>query len=105
MTSEDQVVSAPPTFRVDVRTIRSGQPRAYADSFYEADLVFSNWWISTTGPRKGTWCPPEAVVRALAEILVRDFSDTPLLLDARLEKIERVAPDTWRVLIREPYCD
>ena len=40
-------------FRVEVRTIRAGQPRAYADSVYESDIIFSNWWDSTTGEREG----------------------------------------------------
>jgi hypothetical protein len=92
-------------FRVDVEHITSGQPRPYADSIYEAELRFTNWWRSLTGPRKGTWEPKESDVRELARILVHPFEDQPTFGSAHLKSLTREAPQTWRVLIVDPYLD
>jgi hypothetical protein len=92
---------------VEMRRIRSGQLRPYGDSVYEADLVFSNYWDSTKGEQPGTWCPNEPAVRAMAKILVRHFDDDagPGGLGPYLKSIHKTGPQTWRVLIVEPYCD
>jgi len=94
-------------FRVEVRTIRAGQPRAYADSVYESDIIFSNWWDSTTGEREGNWCPHRDTVKKLAALLVHDFVDSENrhMLDPYLESISKVGPQVWKVVIIDPYCD
>lgn len=64
-------------FVIEVRMLRSGQPRAYSDSFYEAEIRFSNFWDSTTGEREGTWCPDESRAREIARLFVHGFNDAP----------------------------
>lgn len=99
-------MSEQPNKRVDVYVIQAGQPRPYADSFYEADLVFSNWWKTNTGEmRKGKWRPDEATVKAIARILVEPFADEPAWHDARLKSLAETEPGRWRVLVVQPYLD
>lgn len=66
-------------FVIEVRMLRSGQPRAYSDSFYEAEIRFSNFWDSTTGEREGTWCPDESRAREIARLFVHGFNGSRYL--------------------------
>lgn len=104
-----------PDFRVEVRRIRSGQERRYGDSVWEAELRFSNYPRMTHGTISGTWEPTEPQVKLLAKVLVCSYSVDAtgvkpiewvgLGLDSRLEVCQRIAPQVWRVIVRQPYCD
>lgn len=90
---------------IEVKILRAGQPRAYADSFYEAEIEFKNWWNSTTGEREGKWDPDENFVRQITRMMVQPYADNAEWHQARLEKIEKLGVGKWKVLVVEPYLD
>jgi len=92
--------------QIDVKILRSGQPRPYADRVYEAEITGRIWWDSLTGEREGTWTPSEAQAKVVARAFVQPFSEDPApgALDARLKTIIHI-PGGWRVVVVEPYCD
>ena len=86
---------------ITIKHIRSGQPRAYADSCYESVITFS-------GGTLGKWTPPEMTVKALAQVLVRSFvepKDSKCWVDSVLKEIKEESPGVWRIVIVEPYMD
>ena len=100
------IVNTEPTMRIDIYRNMGGGRRPYADTTYDYNIVFSNWWESTTGPRKGNWCPDEAHVKAIAKLFIKHFEDNPTYaLEPYLLKIEKIKSDTWHLIILEPYCD
>ncbi|MFA5419616.1 MAG: hypothetical protein WC341_14290 [Bacteroidales bacterium] len=90
---------------IEIKTIRAGQPRPYADSAYEAEIIFKNWWESTTGEREGSYDPDEETVKKVASLLFRRFVEKPEWHDPRLERISKTGPGKWSVLVVEPYLD
>jgi hypothetical protein len=90
---------------IEVKTLHAGQPRPYADSRYEAELTFTNYWDSTTGERQGEYDPDESVVRDLTRIFVHNFYDKPEWFNPYLKKTEKLGLGHWRVEVIEPYCD
>jgi hypothetical protein len=92
-------------FNVEVKLLHAGQPRPYADSRREAELIFKNWWDSTTGEREGNWDPEEELVRQLTKLLVADFKEKPVWHENRLQKIEKLGVGRWLVEVIEPFCD
>lgn len=92
-------------FRIDVERLSAGQPRPYADSVYECELRFTNWWTSTTGPRKGNWEPDEQLVREAVRLFVHPFKDEPTWADDKLKTLEKTGPATWRAVVISPYLD
>jgi len=92
--------------RIEIKDIRCGQPRPYADSIYEAELTFENWWDAMDGEKQGAWDPPEEFVKRVAQLLVHPFEDPPRHpLDSRLRSIVKLGRGRWRVEIVEPFCD
>jgi hypothetical protein len=91
----------------EVKILRAGQPRPYADSVYEAEIRFNNFWDSTTGERPGEWDPGEDVVKMITKAMVHCFSDKekPEWHEAILKKIFKVGRGFWFVRVEEPYCD
>ena len=101
---------------VAVKTLRAGQPRAYADSEWES-LIFTYLPnVYTTGGLVPRWITA-VEAEALARKFVHEFSDSPGPFQARLVRLEPApflsreaeAPSgtayCWRVVIRQPYCD
>lgn len=106
---------------ISVQTIRAGQPRAYADSIYEALIFCHRPNVFTTGAPAMAFITEEEA-KSLAKIFVHRFEDTPKFLEPRLVSIkpeknpcgldesstlfnwEGRAP-CWRVVINQPYCD
>lgn len=91
---------------IEVKLLRGGQARPYADSEYEAEIVFRNWWDSKTGEREGNWDPDEKRVREAARWFVCHFEDNPVsAMEPHLKSIEKLERGHWRVLVVEPYTD
>jgi hypothetical protein len=91
---------------VEVKWLRSGQPRRYADTVREAEIIVKGYVDDGTIEKQSSWDPGESVIRDLARVLVADFDDQPTHgLQHHLESIKKLAPGHWRVLIIEPYCD
>lgn len=97
-----------------VRHIRGGQPRPYADSVYESEIIFAGK-NGSTKPESYTSvlgsCPHRDVVAAIAKVLVHEFqegeSDNPF--GSQLQTLECVEKgdgfSRWRVIVVVPYCD
>jgi hypothetical protein len=98
-----------------VKWISCGQPRPYADSIYEAELIFTGKNSSTrpsaTPPFVCGCHPLEKDVLALARVLVHEWNDgsskhglSPYLDFCR--KVEEVpGVGRWRVRVVVPFCD
>jgi hypothetical protein len=97
--------------RISVETIRSGQPRPYADSVYEYLVTFEGGsrsiqegWDLPFGTRIS-----EERARPIIKSLTRGWVENPRWSDNRLESLEIIEGDnthtTFKVVIREPYLD
>lgn len=76
---------------VTVKTIRSGQPRPYADTVYESLIFCYRPSVLTTGGPVN--CPiNRKQAEQLVRIFVSDWDDEPKFLDPRLELL-RPEPD------------
>jgi hypothetical protein len=96
-----------PTDRISRQYLRTGQPRAYADSFYEARILWE--WRGTND--KGDWQP-----RPIAESVAKEML-VPLVkagvqpagegnwASPRLRECVQEAPGQWRILVVSPYTD
>lgn len=95
--------------RYTVETLRSGQPRPYADTIREFVLTIE--WIPYRNPPTAEWEPND-----LAERLVMDAARTlghgfktpeegPKWYEPRLREREKLGPGKWRFLIVEEYTD
>ncbi len=90
---------------IEIKRLRAGQPRAYADTVYESEITGRNWWDSTTGEREGNWQISEEQARELAYHFVCRYVREPRhALDTQLKTLTKI-PRGWRVVIVEPYCD
>lgn len=107
---------------IEIETVRSGQPRAYADSEDEAII---------TARREGVLMGnsifymelKEETVKTITREFFRPFKDKPETpFDAKLVMCKAIGPteemraaahprwapgqkSRWRVVVREPYCD
>lgn len=106
---------------ITIETIRHGQPRPYADSFYESRIFCHQPNVMTTNaPLLRTITRKQAEL--IARIFVSDWTDNPQFLDTRLEFLKaepnpcgleesKYKHDTeersscWRVCVRQPYND
>lgn len=101
-----------PYRKITVVHLHSGQPRAYADSYYEAEICIEGGSPSTVSGYDlpfGTGIGEEQV-KNIARVLVRPFDDTPKhWASARLESIQCVKKEPtyaiWRVKVVEPFTD
>ena len=84
---------------IEIEVIRAGQPRPYADSFFESILTFK------AEDENAKWTPDEKTVREIAKILVHNFEDKPNWHDPELKEIQKIAENKWRVLIFSPFLD
>jgi hypothetical protein len=94
---------------IAVKMLQTGQPRAYADSVYEAEITFTGKNISTrpagvvlvTGSN-----PPREFVEKVTRLLVHDWDGGWGGSLTRMEKIqESRGHSTWAVKIVVPYTD
>lgn len=84
---------------------QSGQPRPYADSIYEATLEFDQ-----SAPWTDKWTPPEVMVIQMARGLMNrgNFKlkdEERAWHETYAEKVEKLAPNKWRIKLIQPYCD
>lgn len=86
---------------IAIETIRGGQPRPYADSYYEAVITYGGG-IGAIG-----FDPTEEIVKKHIKAVFHDFyeKDKKEWYQPYLEKLEKVDVGKWRVLIIEPYLD
>jgi hypothetical protein len=86
------------TQTVTVETHQAGQPRAYADSIYEATLTFS-------------WQPMEPAVKSIASgvlrfgIAVADKGKQENWAQAYWDYVRKEGPSKWRVRIIQPSTE
>ena len=106
---------------ITIKRIRSGQPRAYADSVDEAIIFcFQPNVLTTNAPLLRTITKP--IAEYLARLFVSDWSPEPKFLESRLNFLEpvpnpcgleeyknrlgeEVRASAWHVKITHPYCD
>lgn len=93
--------------RIEIEWLRSGQPRAYADTVREVLIRCSSTWDSTTGERDGTWEPQEEHVKAIVKMLVCKYAEEGEgnWASPRLKTFKKEGRGVWRVLVVEPYTD
>ena len=107
---------------IEIETVHAGQPRAYADAYYEAYITCRVEGTLMHGAQF-YFILQEANVRILTKMWVRNFPDTPPhMLSPYLALCEPVEPtqamrdiaDTqwqpgpgtrWHVKVVEPYAD
>ena len=84
---------------IEITTLRSGQPRPYADSFYEYTVKFS-------------WNPTERAVKQI--VAARGHGDRPIPKmesesrewhEPFFRTCEKQEDGSWHILIVEPYLD
>lgn len=95
--------------RITVEHIRSGQPRPYADSVYEAIITIEGGIPSSQKGYDLRWRGQESTIKEIAKMFVRNFADTPTPFQTGLTEIEMIEETDfcrrWRVVIVEPYTD
>jgi hypothetical protein len=92
--------------RVTVERLRAGQPRAYADSVYEAILRVE--WVPYFLNQPEEWAPAqfeESVIKRYVRALVHEFSDKPEFLEPSLTMLKKEATGVWHAIVTQPYCD
>jgi hypothetical protein len=82
--------------------IRSGQPRPYADSVYEFNMVFTanrgkDGWVDV-------WYPTKVMALKYAKAH-QEFYEQPEWYQPKLEEFNEVEKGKWRVKIVQPYLD
>lgn len=83
----------------EVEYLQMGQPRAYADSIYEAKIKVISEGIFNSDPE-------EEMIKRYANILVHNFEGTkPQLGKCHLEEIKKLEKGYWYVKIVYPYDD
>lgn len=89
---------------IEIRWFESGQPRAYADSVYDAEIVFG-----TDAKWARGWHPPQdSVEKIAAAVMGRKFKlphEERQWHETHAEKFEEIEPGRWRVRLIQPYCD
>ena len=106
---------------IKIETIRSGQPRAYADSFYEANISMKADGALLNGASYYHTMSRDTVL-TLTRLFVHDFSDSNEWHVPKLKCCEAIGPtpemvqeshpkwhpkkeSRWHVLIVQPYLD
>lgn len=106
---------------IEIEHIRSGQPRAYADSVYESKIIIR---VEGTLLNNGIFYRELNInlVKQLTQMFVRPFKETKGFLEPYLELCEPIGPtkemiekahpkwvpkenSRWRVIVVEPYSD
>jgi len=91
---------------IEIETLRSGQPRAYADSVYEYFVTVKNYWNSTTGEQEGTFTPKEEDIKELVQMFGHKFVEkSTCWADPVLKEFEKIDFRTYRVRIIDPFKD
>ncbi len=90
------------THTVTYETISAGQPRAYADSVYEFNMVFSA--ARNDGGYSDVWTPDRANALRYAKVH-QDFYENPEWHQPKLEIFEETEKGKWHVKIVQPYLD
>ena len=90
------------THSITFNHIRSGQPRAYADSVYEFDMIFTanrgkDGWIDVWYPTRES-----AIKYAKAH---QEFFEKPEWHQPALKEFKEVEKGKWHVIIEQPYLD
>lgn len=80
--------------------LAAGQPRAYADSVYEAVLTYE-----FRGPYAERMRLGREVVARHAKMLVHSWSDEPQWYEPRLADLTETEPRVWYVKVTAPYLD
>lgn len=101
---------------VALKWIKYGQPRRYADSVYEAELIFTGKNISCNKNKDKNsilvcGCNPnEEHVKKVCKLLVHSFKEKDIGMgDATLDRLECLEKGNgfskWAVKITSPYMD
>lgn len=91
--------------RIDIQTIQAGQPRAYADSIYEATIDFN-----FTDNDKLQWDPPREIVEQIARMFVHDWVEinddgTIGWWQPTLDFLRKTSEGQWHIKVTLPYTD
>jgi hypothetical protein len=108
---------------IEIESLQSGQPRPYADSFYEANISIFNVGTLTDGSGFYQSLSKELVLK-IAKILVHNFEEVPEnWASPKLVRCEPIGPTKemiekcthpkwqpgpntrWNVVIKEEYTD
>lgn len=92
--------------QITVELVAAGQPRPYADTFYEAYLKYDYQWRDAAGNmQKGSYRPNCTEVRDDVRRFVAGFPSYPQMLDPYVDVFNEVAPGEWHVRVVVPYND
>jgi hypothetical protein len=86
---------------IEIEVLRSGQPKDYADSVYEAIYVISD-------PDNNTWIPErDTVLHYVRANYNEDFTlrGEGVGPHTFLHTLERIVENRWRVIIVSPWKD
>ena len=107
-------------YRIEAEVLRSGQPRAYADSECVGRITIT--YQISYGPKKGEWEPcshwdkawqtdaltlPDQPIRDLLRQCHVGFTDTPPAdwASTRLDYLKQISTGVWEFRTVSPYTD
>ena len=91
---------------IEIETVRSGQPRAYADSVYEYLVTVKNYWDSTTGLQEGNYKPKEEDIKELVQRFGHSFvKNATCWSGPQLKEFKEIDYRTYKLKIVEAYTD
>ena len=94
--------------RITLEILSAGQPRAYATSIYRG--IFTIEWHGMDGYKNkdAPFVPRdvcEGVVKSCYARMLHGFSENTEWHEARITKIDNLAPGRWEIEIKQPYLD
>lgn len=88
--------------RYTIKCNSAGQPRPYADSVYDFEII-----VQMVSYQTGLWQPNdinEELVKDRAKVLGRDWGGGGPF-DPELRSMTKIGPGHWRFVVVQPYTD